>query len=77
VLAGAELLWAFGSVLLVEAELFEIDPEELGAAVLLPDWLFMLLGLVLELELDEDALGDVLWSVVLEGAVVGLAWLDV
>ncbi|HJW99224.1 MAG TPA: hypothetical protein VJ453_03645, partial [Terriglobales bacterium] len=68
---------AFGSVLLVEAELFEIEPEELGAAVLLPDWLFMLLGLVLELELDDDALGAVLWSVVLEGAVVGLAWLDV
>ena len=74
-LAGAELLWAFGSVLLVEAELFEIDPEELGAAVVLPDWLFMLLGLVLEL--DDDALGAVLWSVVLEGAVVGLARLDV
>jgi hypothetical protein len=90
---AAAPLCAFWSVVLVElddAELLSLGTvlEELGAAVLDPVWLLELsvgvvlvvLGLVLlvddELEVAPGAVAA-FWSVVVEGAAVGFAWLEV
>jgi hypothetical protein len=87
---AAAPLCAFWSVVLVEledAELFGTALEGLGAAELVPVWLLELsvgvvlvvLGLVLvedELEVAPGAVAA-FWSVVVEGAAVGFAWLEV